>query len=94
MVAITVSTIEISRLRVAVKKIAKKTRRRTHRYLKRRLATGMMSCIKYDVPTFNRIMITPEMYGLAEKYCANSPNMFGTYAWTETNAAATTNYYY
>ena len=63
-VAKTVRTSDVTRLREAVKKIAKKTSRRIHTLRKATLAIGMTSCIRNDVPMFNMIMTMPVAYGL------------------------------
>lgn len=63
----TISNTDTFKSRVAVKKIAKNTRRRTHSTEKIRWAIGIRSCIKYDVPTFSSIITSADTYMLDEK---------------------------
>ena len=64
-----ISNTDTFKSRVAVKKIAKNTSRRTHSTEKMRWAIGIRSCIKYDVPTFNSIITSPDTYILEENAC-------------------------
>lgn len=54
-----VNSTDTRKSRVAVKKIAKNTNRRTHTNANIRLAMGIRSCIRYDVPTFNNTITIP-----------------------------------
>ena len=65
----TINSTDTFKSRVAVKKMAKNTSRRTQTTEKMRWAMGIRSCIKYDVPTFSRIITSAETYALEENTC-------------------------
>lgn len=68
----TINSTDTFKSRVAVKKMAKNTRRRTHSTEKMRWAMGIRSCIKYEVPTFSSIITRADTYILDEKAWENA----------------------